>query len=459
MTAGVEQFESGTAKLAWSQRFVCMAIATSPFQAAFTLPMFELKASEVFLLLAILSFLTSRRRVGPRHFTQGGAFVFLLAWVALSTGWALLATSPPIPAPGYTRSLEMDAALYCGYAVLVLTGAAIAARTPKQSLVRAFIWAIWLSLAAIVVQFVLFAAGQLSLLETLGYQTERLGAGLGEAVLRTGPFVEGQHLGFFSAATLIIALSHRRYVAAVAAGIGVLYSQSTSSLIALVVAVAVVLLTRPRAGAALKIVSGAALISAVVLSWAPIRNFVQFQLAKLGLLAGAQADAVNDRSIRFRAGKTELAWDMALANPVFGVGPGRFGAWFSTFAERGDYELADSYFNGINRPIVENGYMQLAAESGLPALIALAVGLLIILARAYRHSAWTLALGVVLAVSMSTLSSWTFIPAWLVVGYLSSLSRSTGPNSSGSPQSGEGVTETNLAWAAPGAGRKGRVIW
>lgn len=459
MPSTVKRLEEVPAKLTWSERFVCMAVVTSPFQAALTMPVLELKLSEVFLILAILAFPLGRRRGRTWNFPEGAAFVFLFVWVGLSTGWALLSTSPPVPAPGYTRSLELDAALYCGYAVLVLAGAAVAARTPRDALSRAFVWAVWLNLAAIIVQYVLFMAGQLELLKTLGYQTERLGTGLGEAVLRTGPFVEGQHLGFFSAATLVIAIWNRRHVTAIAAGVGVLYSQSTSSLIALVIAVAVVLLTRSRVGGALKLVTGVALISVIALSWAPIRNFVQFQLAKLGLLGGAQADVVNDRSIRFRAGKTELAWDMALGNPFFGIGPGRFGAWFSTYAERGDYELASAYFNGVNRPIVENGYMQLAAESGLPALIALAAGLLIILVRAYHHSGAALALGVVLAVSMSTLSSWTFIPAWLVVGYLASLYVDTGSSKRDTPRRNEDMDPGwNARWLAPASWRNGSVV-
>jgi O-antigen ligase len=416
MTAGTTVVSQ---RMSVSDFFLLAAVALSPLQTAFTLNVgFPFKACELLIGLAVITYPFSRsRRVDNRR--RELPWVILLGLlVFLSTIYHLLLPEPPGPYPGYTRGITQDMLLYLGYAMLVVAAWVLVSRIDARLLRKAFVVAVWVCIAATAFQIVLHQAGLDSTLAALGYQTERLGTGFGFDVLRTGPFVEGNHLGFFAGAGMLICFEEKKYVAALGALACVVYSQSTGAIIALVVAVAVLFVVRRQGKTQFRILLGFGFAAIVAVLIAPVRDYLIFQVAKLGLFNIAGVD-VNDRSVTIRSAKTALAWQMAGDNPLLGLGPGRFGVWFEHYAIPSDFP--EVYFNGINRPIVENAYLQIASEIGIPALIVFGVVLLILAVRALRVPGIAIALLVFVAISVSTLSSWTFVPLWLLLAYLTAL--------------------------------------
>jgi hypothetical protein len=394
------------------------AVAASPLQRAFTLDLgVPLKLSEVLIVLAALSYPFIVRARGTK-LVEGPWVVLLGVVVCASAAYHLLLPDPPGPYPGYTRGVTQDMLLYVAFSLLVVIAWMLVSRMDSERVRKAFVVAVWICIVTTAVQFVLYTAGLESVLKLLNYQTERVGTGFGIDSLRTGPFVEGQHLGFFAGAGLFICLQQRKYAAAAGALACVIYSQSTTALIALIVSAGLLFVIRPETKTQVRLLFGVATFAAAANFIPSVRSFLAFQLAKMGFGEAADTTA-NDISATTRPAKGGLAWEMATDHPILGIGPGRFGVWFQHYAVPTDF--SEKYFNGINRPIVENGYLQLAAEVGIPALLVLGIVLVLLAYRAYRWSGLTFALVVFVAISIATLSSWTFGPLWLILAYVATL--------------------------------------
>jgi O-antigen ligase len=104
---------------------------------------------------------------------------------------------------------------------------------------------------------------------------------------------------------------------------------------------------------------------------------------------------------------------MALANPVFGTGPGTFPALYPRYAEVGRTGLA------------HQSYLQVAAESGIPAALGLLTAALLALASVRRGNLVCAALagGLLAALLRSCFDSeWALmgnsLPFWTIAGLL-----------------------------------------
>lgn len=403
-------------KRSLSEHLVWLAMATLPFQRALTLDVgVPLKLSELFLGLVLVSLpFTSRRH---QRIIGLPAVVGLATVVLLST---MVAYGGQLPLqPIGVTNLRFDAVFYGVFAVVTLVfWWAVATRSVSvvESGLRV---GVWLCLAAVVVQFVLYTNGQTELLEAMNFQTDRTTGALSDdgeiASLRTGPFTEGQHLGFFAGGMFFLSLHRREWLTALAALGSVYYSQSTTSFIAVIAGVALIGLRSWSAPGVLRTIIVGAGTAIAVLSSDSARAFIRFQGAKLGL--GDMPGGTLTRSMDLRTAKTEMGFQMARDHPLLGLGPGRFAGHFADYVDRSAATFPNNYFTGEFRPIAENAYAQIGAELGLVAL-ALFICLLVAVGWNVRRSPVMSALALFLSIMLFTASSWTFMPAWAFLAVL-----------------------------------------
>jgi len=183
-----------------------------------------------------------------------------------------------------------------------------------------------------------------------------------------------------------------------------------------VVAAAVLFLLRPHVRVLAAILSLSLLVGGLAAFIAPVRQFVINQAAKLGLVSQTAEFRFAGLSFDVREEKASIGAQMGIDHLALGVGPGRFGAWFSHYA---DYTVLPAYYRTTDlRPIAENVYVQVFAEMGVLALLGLAGLLVVLLARSVRASPIVTAIGVCVAVGLWTQSSWTFLPIWVFLAYI-----------------------------------------
>ncbi|KHK99302.1 hypothetical protein LK09_03175 [Microbacterium mangrovi] len=398
------------------ERLLLLAVVFMPFQYAMTLDVgFPLKISEILIGLAIAVYVLGPRKRRVRWDVASWA-VFAMA---ITLGFSALVNFVPPPsglsANGYTRGFEFDLALYTGYAALSLTFWSILRRVDREKTARAIVISIWLCGGAVALQWVAQLTGSTGLIARLGFRT--VGVTGDVSSLRSGPFLEGQHLGFYAGAALIVALYRRSYVAAGVAVLCIVYSQSTTAYVGLAVGVLAALLLRPKAKYVVPILGTAAFVALVAIIIPGFRNVLGKQLAKLGLTQFAPNYAFATTSLDTRTIKSQIAFAMAQDHPLFGVGPGRFGAYFNRYS--GEYKLPWIYSTDATRPIAENAYGHVASELGLFALAAFVVLIVAIILRNRVGSPLLLALAGYLAVGVATQSSWTFLPIWTFIALLS----------------------------------------
>lgn len=161
--------------------------------------------------------------------------------------------------------------------------------------------------------------------------------------------------------------------ATVVIGAAVLGTLSRGAIAGLVVA-AVWAAVRGRVG--LRSVAAAAAVLVVVAGAALVfqRPFVEDRLHAKGLVAG---DNIESRQALWGG-----ALDMAADHPVLGVGPGMYPV-------RADEYVVDDPLR-IEQPVAHNAYLEVLAENGVPALLALVafvVGTWVVLRRTHRLAA------------------------------------------------------------------------
>lgn len=417
--------ETAQPRLPWSQRLCLAAVALLPFQWALTLNIgFPLKLSELALTLGIALHVFGRRKA-PSTPVQTTLIALLILIVVASTVSALVGPPPIEVLRGFTRSLPQDTLLYCGYGLLVLAAWFPLRAVPRESLGRALVVASWLMGLATLLQSVLLAVGSTQILELLNFTT----VGTGDAVfgssngVRSGPFLEGQHLGFVAGALFIVCVGRKAWLGMLWCAWCVLYSQSTTSFIGLAVAVAAVVLLRQSLKTAL-IVSGVGAVIAVFISRIPtIQEFVSFQLAKLGLFGLSANYDWATLSLDLRGIKTGVAFNMAMQNPLLGVGPGRYGVYF--FQDNATRDMPDYYYDATHRAIAENAYAHVVSELGFVALALFAALFITLFIKSFSAPLHVTALVAFLGVGVASQSSWTFIPIWILIAYCSSSPRET----------------------------------
>lgn len=397
------------------ERLILLAIVFMPFQYALTISIgFPLKISEVLAALGIAAYLLgpSRRRIRPDFAT----LLVVLLMVALT--FSAVANFAPVEiigaAIGYGRGMRQDLILYAAFAVFAVAFWAVARRVDRILLIRAVIASIWTCGAAVLLQWAASITGSAGVIAALGFRTAGVGGDTGS--LRSGPFLEGQHLGFFAGAALIVAIYRRSWAAAAVAVASILYSESTTAYVGLAVGVLLLIILRPHARVLIPAAAIALVGTIVVLVWEPVRETLGRQLAKLGFTEFAPDYLYATTSINIRSAKAEIAFRMMGDNPWFGVGPGRFGAHFGEYAN--DYTLPWVYYTGVTRPIAENAYGHVAAELGVLALIVFVALIIYVVIRNRVEPPVFVILAGYIAVSIATQSSWTFMPIWVFLAIL-----------------------------------------
>ncbi|GAA3589025.1 hypothetical protein GCM10022198_11050 [Klugiella xanthotipulae] len=401
------------------QKALVGAIIFSPLQSGFTLNLgFPLKISEVLIMFAVLSYFFGRR-TRPTPSLERKLFVALGFLVGVSTAYHLLTPVTNVELHGFTRSPEVDLALYFFYSMLVLVMWLLMTTLPSGVMQKAMIWSIWVCAAATFLQWVLSQAGMLEVLETLNYQTKAKGLNLDgsdDDVMRTGSFVEGQQLGFFAGMMMLIALKNRAYIAVGLAVYCLIYSQSTTGFLGVAVAVATILFLRPRLNSILRFLLSGAIVAGILASVPALRTLLSFQLAKLGLFGLDEQFSGSDDSLDLRSIKTEIGARMTFDHPLIGVGPGRYGINFFDYATNPPVPIY--YWNPDHRASAENVYIHISSELGIPALLCFVVALLALVLKQYRGLPVDFAVGLYLVIGIITQGSWTFIPIWIGLAYL-----------------------------------------
>lgn len=412
----------------WFQRFMLLSVVFMPFQYALTLSVgFPLKISEILAVLGIGTYVLGRRSKPRRMDVAAGAALFLAVATVLSAIVNLTPTESGLRAVGYERGFQTDLLLYSGYAFLALSFWAVLRRVERHKIVRATVLSIWLCGVAVLLQWASSITGNTFIIGLLGFRT--LGVDGTVETLRSGPFLEGQHLGFFAGAAILVALYNRSYPAAVVAALCILFSQSTTAYAGIAAGVALIVVLKFSKVVVPLIV--AALVGVLVLLFSDsLRNTLGRQLAKIGFTEFAPDYQFATTSLNQRGVKTEISFDMSRDNPLFGVGPGRYGAFFDQYVN--GRQLPWIYSTDQTRPIAENAYAHVAAELGYCALIAFCLLILCLIWRNRRTSPVLVMVAIFVALGVATQSSWTFLPIWSVFGLLAADDREKEPEP-GSP--------------------------
>lgn len=396
------------------QKLALIALVFLPFQYALTINVgAPLKISELLFAASMVARVVIARRVRVR----GGMDLYLILVLSLlvlvSAACALVFQDMNAELPGVETSPVIDLGFYTIYGVFALLVYLIVREVPAGLSIGALMQASWLCFIAVVAQAAFWLAGVPWMLERVGFFMGQQGWRVfGVALARSGPFLEGQHLGFFAGAMLIVAILSRRPVTAAALLVCVVYSRSTTAFAGIVIAFVVVSLLRPRRRVLIGWLS-VAVVGALAIAVVPsVRAYFVLQLAKFGIGASGR----ETRSLEVRTEKTEVGIRMMLDHLPFGVGSGRFSAFYFDYTDGVD-RAADAR-DTSGRPLVENGYLHLGSEIGILALLIFAVLLVWLIVRLGRHVPWATGLAAFVYVGIATQSSWTFGPIWVFLGVL-----------------------------------------
>ncbi len=392
----------------WFQRLMLLSVVFMPFQYALTVPVgFPLKISEILGVLGIATYVLGRRTARRKRDLASVAVAVLAVATVFSALVNLTPGSGGLRSVGYDRGYETDLLLYSGYAILALCYWSVLRHVDRRKTVRAVVASIWLCGLAVLLQWASALSGNTQLIGALGFRT--LGVDDTVETLRSGPFLEGQHLGFFAGAAILVALYNKSYLAAVVAALSILYSQSTTAYAGLAVGIGLMVILK-FSKVVIPLVAMALVGVLALLFSDSLRTTLGRQLAKVGFTEFAPDYQYATTSLNLRGVKSQISFDMSADNPIFGVGPGRYGAYFDQYVS--GRQLPWIYSTDQTRPIAENAYAHVAAELGYVALIAFGLLIVVLLWRNLRNASLMGMLAVFTALGVSTQSSWTFLPIW-----------------------------------------------
>lgn len=402
------------------------AVALVPFQQALTINVgFPLKASEILGIIAVAMLMVESRPAGFKV-TNRAAMLAMGIIVTLSTVVNIFTPLPVMSYQGYERGFTFDIIQYSMYAFLVLIiGWFAATRLGPERIGKATSVGIKLAAAYSLLQLALHFAGSAKLLEALNGTTQ-LGRSYGESITRNGPFLEGNYLGFFAGLALFIAAKRRDKPGVAAALFCLVYSQSTTGIISVLLAVLVLVVVRPR-GKAVALFGGMTATVVAVGAFTPAaQTFLQTQALKLGFGSpGSQIIQGIDTSRRDRGASLETGFAIGADNPLLGVGPGRYGVWFDQYL---NVDSPLGKFIG-SRPIANNAYAQIVSELGFIALGAVVLMLIVIFFHVRRGGdSKDIALVVFVAIGLNAVPAWTVLPIWFVIAYLAGAAREAEDN-------------------------------
>lgn len=394
-----------------SAMFLFSALIFIPFQQALTLDIgFPLKISE---LLAAIGILLALIGAPTRLFLGRGAWIVaaLLGITTVSSLWNGIATDFSFTSDAYPRGLSFDLIQYTIYAFFALVFAlSVSSMLKPATVLNAFGWAVRLVVIYCAIQFIAWLVFSNSL-EFIGGNVQ-LGSQYGIKLPRNGPLREGNYLGFFAVVCAFFLVRARDAVGVVGAVALVFYSQSTGALVGLCVGIIVGIILRPTWRKAVSLGSCLAIASGVVALVPALRHVAIGQLTKLGLIPNNLGDSYV-YSLRSRSVNAETGFRMIGENPVLGVGQGRYAYHYDSYLDRTG--LPENFGTTYVRPIANNVYAQIAAETGVIALMLFAALLLALLFWLRRTSSALVGAAAAICVGVIAFPAWTNLMLWAVI--------------------------------------------
>lgn len=407
---------SGVEKLI--EKLVFLAVCFFPFQVALTIKLGDLplKISEILLIVSFILLPFSGwffRRSRGQGVLLCFAFVFIVSFFA-----AFLAMRMSIIdfARGFDRSQSADIVFYFAFTVFSLMAWKTISGIERGKFEKALLIAGWLTVLAVLFQYVGVSTGNQSLIESFGFESE--GRVENRTVsTRNGPFKEGQHLGFVAGALLLVAIGRKKVLLSFGLLFCIYYSQSTTAILGIFAALFILIIFNLNFATIIGLLTaGAALIVGFIFNPA-VREYFVYQLSKLGLASSDQGDTTISMDVR--GIKADIGWDIMLDHPILGVGPGRYSIWFFDYPQTA--QLPKYYFHSDHRAIAENIYAQVGAEVGLTGLILFIFFLLLLLVKALaRKEILVATVCSFIIIGLTTQSTLTFLPIWALLAYVAS---------------------------------------
>lgn len=400
------------------EKILFFAIAFFPFQMALTIKIggSPLKISEILLILAF-SLTPFSNWFFRKSRGQNIIFVFAFLFI-LTTSLAYIKLGSSILgfARGFERSQSADIVFYFIFTIFSLLSWKVLSGLDRNKFEKALILAGWLTVVAVLFQYVGVSTGNQALIESFGFESEGRVENR-DVSTRNGPFKEGQHLGFVAGALLLVAVGHKKILLSIGLIFSIYYSQSTTAILGIIAALLIVIMFNLNFATIIGLLAGSAgLLVGFVLNHS-IREFFIYQLSKLGLAESSQGDTTVSMDIR--GIKADIGWDIMLDNPLLGVGPGRYSIWFFDYPQT--TMLPKYYFHSDHRAIAENIYAQVGAEVGLTGLILFILFILVLLLNSISKGEVLISTVVAfIAIGLTTQSTFTFLPIWALLAYTAS---------------------------------------
>lgn len=424
----------------WGHRLLVASILTLPFQQAFTLSVgFPLKASEVLAIAGVVVTIASNPgrvlRIRGRFILAGLLFVTLL-----SSAWNLFTEPFGETSEAYPMGLGLDILQYTGYAGLAILYFACLSTVNSRRLMWALSWAVRLAAAYCVLQVVIWSLDLNAITHAINGNIQ-IGSQYGIDLPRNGPMREGNYTGFFGAAATFLMVRYKDAIGCLCGVFLIFYSQSTGAIVGVVGALVAGVILRPRLRKFIVSAIATAVIAGVVLLVPALRHLATGQLIKLGLIQNTRGTSYG-YSLRARTVSSETGFSIAFDHPIFGVGAGRYGYHFWDYIDMTG--LPSHYGRALTRPIANNAYAQIAAESGLVALCVFGALLVFIIWKSRKDSAMLLGAVVSMSIGIIAFPAWTVLSLWGLLGIvLSAISNGDHDNLASEPH---GVPSTRAEW-------------
>ncbi|MFT0138599.1 O-antigen ligase family protein, partial [Alcanivoracaceae bacterium MT1] len=280
-----------------------------------------------------------------------------------------------------------------------------------QLLLRALGWAVRLAVlyACVQLAFWYFDSAWLSAVNG----NTQVGTQYGVSLPRNGSMREGNYLGVFSVVSVFLLAYRRDGLGVILALLLLAYTQSTGAMGGLLIGVVLGVILRPTLRRMLISIAVAAVVLLVVLTIPAANRLMRGQLTKLGLIENEFGPSYT-YSLNHRTAQADTAFSMAVDNPVVGVGQGRYAYYFDEYLDRAS--VPSNFGDNWSRPIANNVYAQLSAETGIIALLVFASIIIILAVSAIRRSSTLTAAVVALATSIVAFPAWTNLFLWGLIG-------------------------------------------
>jgi O-antigen ligase len=325
-----------------------------------------------------------------------------------AVGWAALST-----ALSTNRAMSLQALLWgASVAALFLIMAASLRHVPPA----------WLGIAVLVPAVINATLVVLQAMEVWNPWTFE--ANIPRRMMRNALLGNPNDVGLYLAAAAVFSIamfcSFRRWPYAAAAAVataGLLATVTLTAIAALAAALIVMLLVaRPRIGAAVALIAPPLLIGALLL-YEPTQ--ARLRTLERSVRQGSWGEVMSARLPAFLA-----AWEMFREHPLVGTGPGTFKTHYMTYYERVERRYPRAVVNAPQATIfaqTHNDHLQLLAETGLPGYLLVCGGMAamaILVTRGSRGVARLLAAPTAALLFVSMLASFPLqlaAPVWLCV--------------------------------------------